>query len=395
MLRWLEQASGCLVLAVVLLDVFLDVLYARLGTGILAPRISRIVWRVFLWGSRPLGRHRRVAMAFCGPVILGVLVGTWALGLTLGTALVIHPALGTAIRATSGATPTDFVTAMYVGGSSVSIVGASNFSPQTRAFKLFFLFNSLVGLSVVSLTLTYLMQVYSALQKRNALGLRVYLFSAQREDAAELIARLGPYGQFQGGYSNLSELSGSVAEMKELHHFYPVLFYFRFPMTYYSVSSICAVSLDAVSLISSALDERKYGWLQDSGAVTELWAASRLAITSLAATFLSEGAADPEPPSAEARERWERRYGIAVRRLQQAGIKTVADEQAGVRAYVALRAEWDGVVGQLASALAYTRDEVDPAGTHPERKVNGPRPRKELAREPFPERPQEGLGPLH
>jgi hypothetical protein len=44
----LEQTSGFLLLALVLLDVFLDVLYARLGTGILAPRISRMIWRIFL-----------------------------------------------------------------------------------------------------------------------------------------------------------------------------------------------------------------------------------------------------------------------------------------------------------------------------------------------------------
>src|SRR5437763_15797060 len=95
---WLEQTCGFLVLAVVLLDVFLDVLYARLGTGILAPRISRLIWRLFLWGTRPLGKHRRVAMSFCGPVILGVLAAPWALGLTLGTALVTPPVPGTALR---------------------------------------------------------------------------------------------------------------------------------------------------------------------------------------------------------------------------------------------------------------------------------------------------------
>ena len=159
---WLEQTSGFLLLALVLLDVFLTVLYARLGTGILAPRISQGVWRLFRGASRLLGRHRRVAMSFCGPVILGVLVATWSLGLTLATALVIHPVLGTAVRASSGPTPTDFLTAMYVGGNSVSIVGGSNFSPQTGAFKLFFLFNSLVGLSVVALTLTYRLQIDSA-----------------------------------------------------------------------------------------------------------------------------------------------------------------------------------------------------------------------------------------
>ena len=39
---WLEETSGFLPLALVLLDVSLDVLYARPGTGILAPRICRV-----------------------------------------------------------------------------------------------------------------------------------------------------------------------------------------------------------------------------------------------------------------------------------------------------------------------------------------------------------------
>ena len=48
---WLEQTSGFLLLALVLLDVFLVVLYARLGTGILTSRVSQMIWRIFLWVS--------------------------------------------------------------------------------------------------------------------------------------------------------------------------------------------------------------------------------------------------------------------------------------------------------------------------------------------------------
>ena len=47
------------------------------------------------------------------------------------------------------------------------------------------------------------------------------------------------------------------------------------------------------------------------------------------------------------------------------------------------------------SALTYTREEIDPAGTHPGRMVKGPPPTRELAREPFPEGPREDPGPLH
>lgn len=73
-------------------------------------------------------------MSFCGPVILVLLVAIWDFGLSLGAALVIHPALGVSIVNSSGATPTDFITALQAGGNSKSIVGSGDFSPQTSAF---------------------------------------------------------------------------------------------------------------------------------------------------------------------------------------------------------------------------------------------------------------------
>src|SRR5215213_5246287 len=94
-------------------------------------------------------------------------------------------------------------TAVYVGGSSLSIVGASNFAPHTAAMKAMFLFNSVVGTSVISLTLTYLMQIYAALRERNALGLKMHASSGETGDAAELLAGLFPDGELSGGYNNL------------------------------------------------------------------------------------------------------------------------------------------------------------------------------------------------
>jgi hypothetical protein len=43
--------------------------------------------------------------------------------------------------------------------------------------------------------------------------------------------------------------------MKEYHHFYPVLFYFRFAESYYSNSKSSRMLLDTVSLLKSALDD--------------------------------------------------------------------------------------------------------------------------------------------
>jgi hypothetical protein len=359
MQNWLEPLAGGIVLAVTLLDVFLTVLYARAGTGLLAPRLMQGVWRVF----RALAGGRRARIFnFCGPTQLVALVLTWGVLLALGSGLVIHPALGTGVKSSSGTTDTDFVTALFVGGSSMSIVGASDYGPASAGYKLLFLFNSLVGMSVTSLTLTYLMQVYSALRSRNTLGLMVHAQSGETGDAAELIARWGPGGRFEGGYNNLSTLAGAVAAIKETHHFYPVLFYFRFEDAFYAPSRILLITLDAAALVRTALDPGELGWLQESAALAELEQTSALLLRTLDRNFLVHHAT-----ATQSREPWWLRYERALLRLRGAGIPTRPDPEAGAREYVELRATWEPGIEAVAPALGFRMEEIDTAGfgAHP------------------------------
>src|SRR3954470_16901492 len=99
---WLEQALGVLLLLLVLADVFLTVLYARAGAGLVAIRLARVTWGAFRSATGARGPRSDGVLTFCGPAILVMLVTAWALALTLGAALVMHPLLGTAITAQSG-----------------------------------------------------------------------------------------------------------------------------------------------------------------------------------------------------------------------------------------------------------------------------------------------------
>ena len=177
-----------------LLDIFLTVLYARAGTEVFSPVVSRASWFAFRFVSRPFGRNRGRVLSFCGPVILVALIFVWAAGLALGSALIIHPHLGGGIRASQGSTPRDFMSALYAAGSSLSFVGSSDFKPQSAVFQALYMLNSLIGMSVMSLVLAYIMQIYSALKSRNALGLAIQTLSDDTGDAAELIAGLGLTG---------------------------------------------------------------------------------------------------------------------------------------------------------------------------------------------------------
>ncbi len=359
----LEQTAGALLVLVVLLDVFMTVLYARIGTGILSRLLGRSVWRVFRTLGTPFGPRSGKLLSFCGPTILVALVVMWTFLLMLGTGLIMHPYLGTSVRTSSGPTPTDFVSALYSGGISVSIIGSSNFVPETVAFRLFYLFNSIVGVSVVSLTLTYLMQIYNALQARNTLGLRIHTLTGCTQDAAVLVAGAGPSGHFDSGYTNLASIAADLVAAKEAHHFYPVLFYFRFSSPFYSAAAFTTVALDSVSLIRSALNREQFGWLQRSAAVNQLWDGSLMLVGILETAFLHGGVPRPVPPDADTRQRWRGRYFAALRAFEEAGIATAADPQGGAEAYIALRTQWCNRIQKLAHSMLHSMNEIDPAGS--------------------------------
>jgi hypothetical protein len=361
-----EQAIGALLILFVLTDVFLTVLYARVGTGILSARLARAQWRLFKPFARMFGQNRGKVLSFCAPTVLVSLVASWALLLALGAGLLVHPAMGTAVRTNRGETPTDFTTAFYAGASSLSFVGSGEFAPHSPRYRLLFIFNSLVGISVMSLTLTYLMQVYSALRERNTFGLKLHLMSGETSDAAELVAGLGPEGKFDAMYSVLAEVAAEAAKVKEAHHFYPVLALFRFRDAFYSMSMPITLGLDSVSLIRSALDDDEYAWLKESTAVNLLWRAMLMSTSLLDQAYAHGGeASHGEVPDEATRERWRRRYVAAANRLREAGIKVRADERRGTEIYAALRAEWEHRIRVLAPSMEYTMSEVDPGGMHP------------------------------
>ena len=362
MAEWLERVVGMALVATVLLDVYLTVLYARADTGILSRRMAHAIWRLFRFATTLLDRARPLALSLCGPTILVCLVAVWAGTLTLGVACIIHPALGRSVVAESGETTTDFVTALYAAAGSLTIAG-NDYAPRSAEFRLFYLFTSLVGLSGLSLTLMYLMQVYSALQRRNELGFKTQLETAETGDAAELLARLGPSGQFSAGYATLVEFAGEVASTKESHHFYPVLFYFRFRDAYYSVSRFTLIALDTAWLIRTALDDHLYGWLKQSAGVELLGRGSFLLLRTLGDSFPAVQPTGEDGPTEEEQQRWRLRYFAAVARLQQANIRTADDERAGAEAYVRARAEWQKYITALAPVMCFEMDEIDTASS--------------------------------
>jgi hypothetical protein len=146
-----------------------------------------------------------------------------------------------------------------------------------------------------------------------------------------------------------------------------LLFYFRFVEPFYSVSRTATVLFDTVSLIKSALSDDDYRWLKESATVAQCWRAAMLLVRTLEDVFVRNPPAQPESPAdARTREQWRTRYMAALERMRQAGIKTIADPEAGFETYVSLRERWDAHIVRLRASMMYEAAEIDEPTYRPE-----------------------------
>jgi hypothetical protein len=361
----LEAGTGIVLVLLALLDVFFTVLYARIGYGFFGARLARLTRWFFRVLSRPFPRHHGRIMSFCGPALVVLLIGAWAFTLIIGNALIFHPRLGSSIVLRSGATPTGFASALYASTGSLSIANSSDFQPQTAAFQILYVVDAVIGASVVTLILMYLMQVYSALQERNALGLKIHLASSGTGDAAEVVAAFGPDERFSTGFSSLAEIAGELIRIKESHHFYPVVAYFRFPSPVYEVSRFSLVVLDAVALLCTALDAEEYNWVHRAISVRQTEQGAFSLVTTLSTHFAPKRVRTIRPPDLLTRQRWEARFAAAVQILESAGLRTTRMVADGAAAYIERRAKWHPHVAAIAPLMGFTMEEIDPAGSTP------------------------------
>lgn len=340
---WLLQITGCILVLVAVLDLFLTVLYARNDVGLLSPQVSHLVWSCFRGTAKTLPAGGQRLLTFAGPVLLAAIVLLWLSLLVVGFALIIWPVLGDEIRKTSGETPVDFATAVYYSGYTLATLGYGDIAPQSAFWRVLAVVESLLGFSVLTLSLTYLVSVYSALVRRNVLALALHHRSGRTDDAAELLARLGVGGRLDRvAAQSLADLNLRLHDLYESHHSYPILHYFHFVEPHYAMAHVMAMLADVAALARTALDSDQHAQFARSAEVEEALTASTDSLQRLSALFLPKSYR-PEGSGSEAAEEleaWRGRFNRAVERLSEARVTTTANPEAAADQYVQLRRGW-------------------------------------------------------
>lgn len=233
----LASAVGALLVAVVLRDVFHRIFHPA-GQGSLSRLVLSATWRVARWAGGPtrLGE-------LAGPLGMVAVIATWAWGVVLGGALVYWPHIDRFSYA-AGLNPvarTDFLDALYVSLTTTSTLGFGDVVPTEGWLRVATPVQALLGFSLLTAAVTWVLQVYPALNRRRTLATRLTTlnesgFLEALEDADSAMPAI-----------LLSDLAGQIAQMRVDLTQYAETYHFRSQDARSSLPATLPYALDLVA----------------------------------------------------------------------------------------------------------------------------------------------------
>jgi hypothetical protein len=215
-------ALGGLMILTIFVDAATTTLTVSTPAGPLTSRVLPAMWRLMLRIAKP-GHLTRPLLSLSGAMLLLATVLVWVIGLWVGWWLVFIGADTVEQSATGRAA--DLWDVGYFSGMTVITLGTGDFVADSTGWRLTSAVAGFTGLFVVTLAITYLVSVITAVVARRALAIHVRGLGLT---AQGIVTR----GWTGSGYSPMFEqqligLTSIVATAAEQHLAYPVLHYFH------------------------------------------------------------------------------------------------------------------------------------------------------------------------
>lgn len=181
---WIVTATGALLVLAAVWDVF-HTLWHPSGQGRISKTVMTLVWRL----SLRLGRRGR---QLSGPVGMAAVMGSWGGLVVVGYMLVYWPHLPEEFRYSSGlnpGAPGHVVEALYVSLVTVATLGFGDIVPTSTWLRVVSPSQGLIGFALLTAAVSWVLQVYPALNRRRVLALQ--LSSMERTGTLEALNDMG------------------------------------------------------------------------------------------------------------------------------------------------------------------------------------------------------------
>ena len=279
-------AAGVILILVTLYDVVKTTLGMQ-GGGPLTERLSKGLWGGALRVHRARPAHG--LLSWMGTIILLAVAGLWALSIWLGWTLLFSADPGAVVSASTGERAGFWATA-YFAGYTVITLGIGDYRPVGAPWQLATAAAAFTGFFIVTLSITFLVPVLSAVVQKRGVALLVSSLGSTPED---IVTRAWNGGDCSALSSHLGVLIPQLTTLGQRHLAYPVLHYFH------SASRDTAVALK-VAVLDEALSYLEWG-VDDCGVPDVTLTALRKIIgeylRTLSTAFIdpAEGAPPPAP----------------------------------------------------------------------------------------------------
>jgi hypothetical protein len=351
---------GLSALALVVYDVYATILHARARSGPIGETLNRSVWRLARAIAFKLSRMRRHRLLnVVGPLLQPLLIILFIALLALGFALIYYPRMPSDFTVRAEAASSPFMAALYFSGTTLTTVGYGDIAPHTAGMRLTALFEAASGLALISLSITYLITVYSALERKRAVAISFYHQAEEGANVAAFITHHFVAGRFYSLETTLRLATRDLQELLESHVEHPVIHYFHPVEVYKSLPRVLFLALETCAVIRSCLDEGEYAETCHHPDVRTLEATSRHVLKELLSSLeLERRAAQRKETPFEESRRWQHRFEQTMHLLKDANIKTRPDAAAAWEFYRARREEWEAQLHRFSNYLGYDWDEI-------------------------------------
>lgn len=295
---------GTILLAVVLFDLVWTTVAASGGAGPLTSRWTHWLWRLArrLRGN-DRGHHR---LRLAGIAVVVVSVVTWFALIWLAWSLVFLGDQAAVVTAVEGR-PAGVIERIYFVGYTVTTLGNGDLVPGGPLWQVLSVVAAFNGISVLTLGVTYLVPVISAVTERRRMAMHV---AGLGTSPTEIVTAGYRDDRWDALERHIAALTPEFGRLGQDHLAYPVLHYFH------DLERDAAIAV-AVAVLDETLTLLEYGVAEEArpGSVTVTAARSTVSafLGALTAAYIAPAEESPPPPR--------------LSQLRRAGVPTVSGEE--------------------------------------------------------------------
>lgn len=293
-MNWLFLLAGIALILIVFVDGLWTTLWVEGGAGPLARKSSTWIWR---GGLKIIGRERHRRLSLLGPLILVFTLIMWIVLLWAGWVLIFAAGSESLSHAHTGASA-DWAARIYFVGYMMFTAGNGDFSPSGGGWQVTAALTNATGMVVVTLALTYLISIVSAVVKKRGFASEVMGLGISPDD---FVASGWNGRDFRSLDLPLAGMAATLSDLAQRYEAYPIL-------QYYHAGRIAKSPILAVATLDDALSILTFGVPQELRPSPAVLKSARAAVESFLGTmpsaFIAKADEAPAPPELRAlRER--------------------------------------------------------------------------------------------